>query len=179
MPISNGGGGGSSPVRQATVTLTDGQIKALPSTPVEIVAAPGVGQFLVPLGAWLIIDATAGAYTNFNAPSGTNPYASSVYLAWDALNFFNDALGPAQATGLLSHAERRVTYLSPVSGNMQEVGGDLADSSGLVYGDPAIAALGYDNASLSVVGQNNALGDFTGGNPANTLKVSLFYAVAE
>jgi hypothetical protein len=172
-------GGSAERVLQATVTLTDAQIKALPSTPVEIVAAPGVGRFLVPIGAWLVLDATAGAYTNFNAFDGLNPYASSVYLAWDALNFFDDALGPVAADGFLSLAERRVTYLSPASGNLQEVGGNLANSSGLVYGAAAPATTGYDNGSLSVVGQNNnALGNFTGGNAANTLAVTMWYCVA-
>jgi hypothetical protein len=160
----------------ASLTLTDAQIKALPTTPVQIVAAPGAGRFLVPLGAWLIADTRAGAYTNFNAGSGATPFASSVFAAWDAVAI-NVALGPAIVDQFLTGTARSIAYLSVASGNLQLVGGSLAANGGLVYSSASDASTGYDNAALLLVGENDAKGNFTGGNAANTLKATLFYVV--
>ena len=53
----------------AILTLTDAQIKALPTAGVDMIVAPGAGVVLQVVSAVLIIDATAGAYTNVD-PAG-------------------------------------------------------------------------------------------------------------
>src|SRR5690242_19531048 len=63
MGFFNFGGGGSSVVQTATKTLTDAQIKALPTTPIELVAAPGSGKVI--WWSMIVLRATiAGSYTN-------------------------------------------------------------------------------------------------------------------
>ena len=66
-------------VKKASVTLTDAQIKALPTTPINILPAPGAGMLHMLHGALFVADFSAGAYTNI---------ASSPFLAvvWDAAN---------------------------------------------------------------------------------------------
>lgn len=169
-------------VFSASVTLTNAQIKALPTTPVEIVPAPGVGRMVIPIVAVLSCDARAASYTNFHTTTEVNaaPFLSSIYLAWDAANNFNDATGPAivgysdSSGGLLKSQKVNVVILNGVSGGLLFVHPDAqADVGGALD-----ASTGYDNASLSVVGQNTALGDFTGGDPANTLTATVLYAVA-
>lgn len=172
--------GGNSPVQTKTVTLTNAQILALPTTPVEIVAAPGANKLLVPTMAVLLLDSSAAAYTNYNAFSGTEPYASSVYLAWDALSHFNDALNPVTASSFLAQSGRMWALLGPVTSNIQSVAGDTSVGAGLVYTAAVhVDTQGYENKPLHVVGQNNDLGDFAGGNAANSLRVWVEYRVVD
>jgi hypothetical protein len=48
----------------ADVQLTDAQIRDLTAHPVEIVPAPGVGLTIAPLFVYLLLDATAGDYSD-------------------------------------------------------------------------------------------------------------------
>ena len=64
---------GLAPVHQATVELTDAQVKALNATPVTLAAAPGPNRVLLPLGG-VMRRVFRSAYTNVNA-NGT------IYLA--------------------------------------------------------------------------------------------------
>ena len=52
-------------IRKATVTLSSADILDLHNTPVEVVAAPGAGRFLVP---HLIVARTSGGTTPYTVP---------------------------------------------------------------------------------------------------------------
>src|SRR5687768_2578118 len=57
-------GAGHTLVKVASVTLTNAQIKALPTTAVQVIAAPGAGKLIYPVSAFVILDTTAGVYTD-------------------------------------------------------------------------------------------------------------------
>ena len=146
-------------LQKATVTLTNAQIKALPTTPVEVVAAPGAGKLLVALYSVFALTTHAGDYTNINA---------AAQLGVD-LSF-----GLSTSAGVLNEAS----------------GGGV--SGVLAVGGPGIGFVGHTgnsppfeppttfvNTALVVAALNGGSGDFTGGNGANTLKVTVYYVVVD
>jgi hypothetical protein len=155
--ISGGGGGGDSLIQTATVTITDAQTKSLPTTPVQIVAAPGTGKRLILFTAQLIINNTAGVYSNVDAgfyfffTAGQESASIRNEAGW----ILTDGSEPGLATF--------VTF--------------LALSSGVLNGDSDYAS-GYDNGSIMLKASNAAAGNLTGGNAANTIKATVYYIVA-
>jgi hypothetical protein len=145
-------------LHQATVTLTDAQIKALPTTGVSVVAAPGAGRMLVLLGGVYIGRFDSGVYANVDAASyigiKTGPYLSRADAGNG--NFFD------------AGTYTNIGFISPV----------LSGATASTLGN----AIGYNtaqtvNVALLVQVDNNSAGNFTGGNAANTLTVSVTYYV--
>src|SRR5687768_4998077 len=67
----------------ATVTLTDAQIKALPTTSVQLIAAPGANKYIFVHGVSLVANiVTDGSYTNMSSPSNIGVYYSTSYM-WE------------------------------------------------------------------------------------------------
>ena len=150
-------GGGSSIVHQATVTLTDTQIKALPTTAIQIVAAPGANTAIQFQYGVITLTPSAGAYTNLHAD-----------------NYLNIALG----AGLIE-----------ASGYVKGYPGDTTVFTGAAFPQAAAQGAGFfersvivntftladvTNAALSIWWSNSD-GNLTGGNAANTLRVSVAY----
>jgi hypothetical protein len=136
-------------VRQ--VTVTNAQFLTLPTLAVEILAQP-VGRRYRVLGADLSLDANAAVYTNLDSAGpviwltvGTNTDAT-VYLDFTGGGSFQAFLGPSAFT---SNADG-FAHLAAPSG--------FADAS-----------------AVFLKADNDNSGDFTGGDPANTLTVTLFY----
>lgn len=162
------GGGGSMPIQQATVTLTDDQIKALPTTDVELVPAPGAGKVIYgangELGLMVIsLGGPGAAYTNISS----SPKPDFVLYT-----------GAARIFGL--YAKYGV--------------GSSRLSAFLQWGGPAVYATSYGEVGANEIMQdtsavadlplmlaidNGALGDLTGGDPDNTMSVTVFYAVVD
>jgi hypothetical protein len=70
--------GQPSGVLSASVTLTNAEIKALPTTPISIVAAPGAGKMIVPVFGYVLSDLTT-AYSGIDANTEVpNIWLSSV-----------------------------------------------------------------------------------------------------
>lgn len=155
-------------VETATVELTNAQIKALPTTGIEIVAAQGPGKLIVPVITVLHVDTAAGAYTNVSGD------ASSFARLWYGVNDFaslrtDRGLAGFDLTSVFVNG--RVTVFSPML---------LVGTSS----PPAIVApdiyAGSDIINEPIVLKvNNTDGDFTGGNAANSMQVVCNYIVVD
>jgi hypothetical protein len=145
----------------ATVSLTDAQIKALPTTPITIVSAPAAGYRNKLIGASLRLTSTSGAYTNIDT--------ADAYIA-----FFLDTVRVSSYIYNLTAGS--VTKLTDFLGAAHI---KVADMIPLV--DQAVSAMGsvatLEAEALVLKVYNNAAGVLTGGNAANTLKATAYYAV--
>lgn len=160
-------GAGVATLKFASVTLTDAQIKALPTTPVQIVAAPGAGKFIsIAQAVGLLKVVAGGEYTNLNAALCLGR------LIWD--------LGGGD------FRQASAGYYENVNGAMAEE----SDNAVLIFGalmniEGSVNAAIYpawapeiENLPLKLSFSNGADpgdGPFTGGNAENTLKVTVWY----
>lgn len=147
--LLSGEGGGSSYL-VASVELTDAQIKALPTTGIEIIAAQGSGKGIIVISGLAKLNSSGGAYGNVTA--------NALIIQGSTMPF-------------------NVKQL-------QFLGVGLDDSAGVYYGysspfnDTNYAPPDQiDNVGISIKSQNT--GDFTGGNAANILEVTIYYVVVD
>lgn len=165
FPQSVVGGG----ILQKTVTLNNDQIKALPSTPVEIVAAPGANKVIVLLGGVSYFNFTVD-YVNPNVGS-----PSELALAWwDGIQ----GHGKCPASNFIGDLD-----ISNMSGKVAGIGAPKLNATA-IFSD----ALASRNSTAAYVinspivlydDDNDSGSDYTGGDPANTLKVTVLYAVVD
>jgi hypothetical protein len=156
-------GGGGSSYLVASVELTDAQIKALPSQPVEVVAAPGAGKVIMPIACFVKANCNAGAYLLDADSSWMLVIDQSVKISC-----------PLRVEGLLNNAGTQVGKFMfpqayPGSGTF----------SGYVetYNEGLVAAT--ENLPLYIIDSLGGVSDYTGGNAANTLKVTVYYVVVD
>lgn len=158
-------------VRSASITLTDAQIKALPTTPVEVVPAKA-GFILLPLMA-VLENNNIAAYTNVNA---TFSFLSIVYG--------NDAVEPmtilTQSDGQGGVREANVNLGSFLGTDPLRVilttygGGIVSAPQNMTIVASTYPAADFESA-LNIYAYNMGSGNFTGGNAANTMKITLVY----
>lgn len=162
MPTFSGGGGGG--LLAATVTLTNAQVLALPTTPVTLVAAQGAGRLIVgadslSFPAIFSINGPGTAYTNVDAAA-----------TWDLVNDgFNNSGGWANHY----KAHDLLVYGVPGVGPVVDVANPTAESSGISETVNENAA----NQRVYLAATNGVLGNFTGGDASNTLTVTFLYVV--
>lgn len=150
-----------------TVILTNDQIKALPTTPFDVVPAPGADKTLVFFGALFRRSDTGFAYTNVNADAyggigyGVDNVYVSAIVANDsgALEFsLTDLLNSSLMETLWPLDARTPSWYN----KMNNQGADE-----------------YSVNQPLVFWCSNSDGDFTGGDPSNTLTITIFYAVVD
>jgi hypothetical protein len=158
-------------LQTATVPLTDAQIKALPQTGIEIVPAPGSGKYIsLRLPADVSTNEFAADYIGVDAgveiafviggDAGNAAYISRWALANTGLLTPRDFWGVGVKAGLSLEAgfQSGTTFSYAISGLTPSV----------------------ENQPLKVW-LPNGIGDppLTGGDPANTLKVTVLYSVLD
>lgn len=137
-------------LKSATVTLTDAQIKTLPTAPVQVVAAAGAGKVLFPVQWFMLADFQGGAYGNLDAAvSGPNLGWSNVE---DAERF-----PVADSVNILTTVANKVGLYQSVFANAWD---NITD---------------FENTDLNLTIDNGATGNLTGGNAANTLRITVYY----
>ena len=162
--FTNLSGGGGVSIQSATVTLTDAQIKALPTTPVTLVAAQGIGKGILPISCFGIMDATSGGYTNYTDSSFSIISAGSGYYS-----------SPFQASNVLANDQVKEIFQFLIPQCVPGTG----SFDGIIIGISSIDST-IENQALQISG--NYLGtetNYTGGNAANTLKVTVYYTVVD
>lgn len=143
-------------------TLTDAQIKALPTTPVQLVAAPGAGKVIKLLGGMFKIDTTNGVYTNDNS------YSSTFFVSYES--------GGVQASNMIFLPEVNTNNIK-ISSLSQIVLPDGSDPT-LFMVEQIYEASAIENKALTLQ-LNNTPGNLTGGDPANTITVTVFYSMVD
>jgi hypothetical protein len=150
-------GGGSSLLHQATVTLTDAQIKALPTTgEVQIVAAPAAGLMIYPAAVVVRCDTLLDGYSNIDN-------FAEFYIGVGTARTLFPILGGSEIGDLL--------------GAFDDVFAPFVMATQPDIGMHAVAD--YTAHALKLIVTNNAAGNFTGGNAANTLRVSVTYYILD
>ncbi len=137
-----------------TVTLTNAQIKALPTTPITIVASAGAGTILLPVGYKYQARFTTD-YTNADIGA-----TLQVRFAGDN----GSQLGPGRFIAQGPQWSMGVVGFN----NQRSLRAQLA-------ADWAFSLLGFDDTALTVAMANASLGNLTGGHSSNTLAVSIDY----
>jgi hypothetical protein len=157
-------------IKRASVTLTNAQVKALPTTPIQIVAAPGVGMIVVPFYAWFAVNWTAD-YTNINALARIGVGYSGALAS--VLAQFYETTG--DVSNLLADGASHSGFLSSNSTPFDTGNGVLALSGvGQFHDEPGVI-----NTALEIFAANPTAGNFTGGNASNTIKVTVLYTTID
>lgn len=158
----------------ATVTLTNDQIKALPTTAIEIVAAPGANKVIFPIAAWLHLLNWAADYGNIGDASvlgveydGTANSPLSVLMESVNGEVSNLLVDSASHPGFLG-IKNRVNTVLPTVVTPSGVG-QFVDDPGTIN----------KSLKLYAVNSGSATGNFNGGDAANTLKVLVYYVVVD
>jgi hypothetical protein len=150
-------------IRSRTIVLTNAQIKALPSTPVEIVPAPESNEIIAPIGAWL--------YLNWHADySNIDPLARIGIGITGTLSSVLSQFADSSIGDLLQDGASHVAFTGIVGVVGEAVAATLG--TGQIHDEPGVLGRGAE-----IYGANNGLGDFTGGHAENTLSVSLWYGI--
>lgn len=170
VPVANGGTGSASgaAILKATKTLTNAEIKALPSTPITLIAAPTAGSRIKVIGLSYSVVFTAAAYTNVNA---TYAALFTYYLGdptqWAVTGVVNDSVGSFT---------RLTTFLSAANATWDVA--PYLDAPGNQWTQPIGIGHGSTNGvALALAIDNNGSGALTGGNAANSLLVTIYYTV--
>lgn len=152
-------------VYSSTTTLTDAQIKALPTTGggIQLVPAPGAGLAIMPLFALLLLDTTANYYDNI---------AATATLSVDRMNSLSESFmgagAPGSVSGFLQAGAPYYTVLLPIQ--LQPV-----VNTDQMYGSSGSSDDLQD--AIKIRATNGAAGNLTQGHASNVMTVTVHYTI--
>lgn len=154
----------TSPItKTAIITLTDAQIKALPTNGIEIVPAPGENKILLLLGGYFVLR-SFGSYTNIANASWTFGFNNNKF--WSGTTLVQTILGGNSNI-----------YIAQISGPALQTG--TGDFSGEVVVSGGVTNQTDANTPLILRDTYDGVSDYTGGNAGNTLKVTVYYIIVD
>lgn len=161
-------------VYSASVTLTDAQVKALPTTGVTVVAAQGAGKLILPISA-VVRHAWVADYTNIDAEAQIRIVVNGGDMVHpfrqDVLSQVSSLLAGGGPDGSIGLTHARVVAL----GDSDAVSpGPVIFSGGAGWYDSDL-----ENFACKIMASNGAAGDFTGGDGGNELTVTVNYSVID
>jgi hypothetical protein len=162
-------GDAAAPLFIATVSLTNAQIKALPTTAVEIIAAPSANSRVKLLHVTYAFWFEHGAYTNVDTTS------AELYLKTSAGTILGGYLANDNGVSLTT-----LTTLFGAVSRTVDVPPMLSNTAG-TYLVPVITGtpINGDGKAVQLFATNNGAGDFTGGHDSNRLTVQAYYSIQE
>jgi hypothetical protein len=159
-------------IHYVNTVITDAQIKALPTTPITVVAAPGAGKTHYLHSAILRVDCTAGIYTNIAADNSQlgltfNDVFSNLSLMYNmTVPNSPDGIAHGQITDFLTNASFPMVYYQQQPA-MQIM--FAADAYPLTQNNS-------DDSPITISSLNEFDGNYTGGNAANTMTIMCWYS---
>jgi hypothetical protein len=153
-------------VHQVAVSLTDAQVKALPTTVIEIIPAQGANTVIRLVNGVGIVNKSAGAYTNVTAGADGDDASISLTYSSDDNLLASNPTAPSVLVGLNNEVWIINPYIIPNLFNPVSYLGDPSPGNINNIANEGIFLQAY-----------NSDGDYTGGNAANTLVVSVVYTV--
>ncbi len=165
----------SIPLFRTTLTLTDAQIKALPTTPVTVITAQGSGFWIKVLGVTYQSHVQTTAYTNFDA-TYTDLHlviTGGYYASYGPVNDATTTPALVEIHDILAVLNDSIIEVGQPS---QSAIGASATTAGYVTQTNFIGSSAVDNQPLQVAMDNNGTGNLTGGSGGNTLKVTVYWS---
>lgn len=155
-------------IETSTVTLSDNQIKTLPTQGVTLVTAPGANKVIEVVKVVLIANFDGGGYGDLDPNgelrveySGPDLPAVQSVFAGQGEDVYTEFFGNGGYLSLLPTIETSSGY-----GGLNFLPLPITGSSSIANRDLTIRA-------------SNGGSDFTGGDSANTLKVTVLYAILD
>jgi hypothetical protein len=196
ISVTNGAGSvtiASQPgIIKAVSIFTNAQILATPTTALVVVPAQGAGTTIVPLYARFVMDTSAGAYTNIDPGTSSGTGGSWEFAiasgGTDVFSYLVNRFGGLTVdstqtliTQFLGMVGKQLWeprhYGAPKDPTDNTTGPYFFQGWGLLS-DPTITPVtDSQNQPLILFVSNGALGNYTGGNAANTLTATVLYMV--